>query len=372
MKILYDYQIFSLQKYGGISRYFCELYSNLLTMDTIQPEISVIYSENCYYQKLFHQKINLPYQNALGGFINFKKDSIIEKINKYNSKNKIRFGNFDILHPTYYNPYFLKFLKTKPYVLTVYDMIHELFPDMYKGDNTEIQKKILIQGASKIIAISDNTKTDIVKIYNIDPKKIEVIPLATSLHTHLSDNNLNLPRKYILFIGHRRRAYKNFIPFINSISSLLNDEKDLFLICAGGEIFSDFEKHLLNDLNLTMKVIYYPVVDDSTLSQLYRKAILFVFPSLYEGFGIPILEAFSCGCPVAASNYSSLPEVGGDAVNYFDPYNPDSIQKVVENIVYNCSLQDSLRIRGYQQLKLFSWAKTAHQTKKVYDNIINL
>jgi glycosyltransferase involved in cell wall biosynthesis len=150
----------------------------------------------------------------------------------------------------------------------------------------------------------------------------------------------------------------------------LDEEKYLYLICVGGGVFSDTEMHLLDDLKIKRKVLHYPIANDSTLSQLYRKAILLVFPSLYEGFGIPILEAFSCGCPVAASNCSSLPEVGGEAVNYFDPYTPVSIQKVVEDIVHNKSLQDSLRMRGYQRLKLFSWEKTALKTKKVYDNLL--
>lgn len=371
MKILYDHQMFSIQKYGGISRYFCELYSHLLTMDAIYPEISVVYSENSYYQELFHQKILLLDQKTLGRYLNFGKNMTINKINEYHCKKQIRHGNFDIFHPTYYNPYFLKNIKTKPYVLTVYDMIHELFPDMFqRKDNTAIQKKKVIECATKIIAISDNTKADIIKIYDIDPQKIEVTPLATSLQRHTPDSTLNLPQKYILFVGNRG-VYKNFTFFINSISSLLDKEKDLYLICAGGGVFLDPEIHLLEDLKIKMKVLHYPIANDSTLSQLYRKAILFVFPSLYEGFGIPVLEAFSCGCPVAASNCSSLPEVGGEAVNYFDPNNSDSIQKIVEDIVHNNSLQDSLRIRGYQRLKLFSWEKTALNTKKVYDNLLS-
>ena len=370
MKILYDHQIFTIQKFGGISRYFCELYSHLLTMDTIQPEISVVYSENSYYQELFHQRINLPDQKTLGKYLNFGKNVAINKINEYHCKKQIRHGNFDIFHPTYYNPYFLKNLKTQPYVLTVYDMIHELFPDMFKKDNIAIQKKKVIECATKIIAISDNTKTDITRFYDIDPKKIEVVHLATSLQLHTMDCTLSLPQKYILFVGNRG-YYKNFSFFINSISSLLIEEKDLYLICAGGGVFSDDEMQLLNYLKIKSKVLHYPIASDGTLSQFYRKAILFVFPSLYEGFGIPVLEAFSCGCPVAASNSGSLPEVGGEAVNYFDPNNSDSIQDVVEDIVHNNSLQDSLRVRGYQQLKLFSWEKTAKDTKKVYDNLLS-
>jgi len=368
MKILYDHQIFSLQKYGGISRYFCELYSHLLTMDTIHPEMSVLYSENSYYRELFHQKKHCPLQKISGKYLNFGKNFAIYKLNEYPCKKQIRQGKFDILHPTYYDPYFLKFLKSKPYVLTVYDMIHELFPEMFKGDTTAIQKKKVIENATKIIAISENTKKDIIRFYDSDPKKIEVVPLATSLQKIAPDNTLNLPQKYILFVGNRS-AYKNFIFFIHSVSPLLCSEKDLYLICAGGGVFSPEEMRLLKDLKITDKVIHVPVIHDSTLAQLYRKAILFIFPSRYEGFGIPVLEAFSCGCPVAASNCSSLPEVGDEAVNYFDPTNPESLQKTVENIIQNESVQESLRIRGYQRLEHFSWEKTALDTKKVYDSL---
>ena len=369
MKILYDHQAFTMQKYGGVSQYFIELYSHLYTMDTIQLEISVLYSENSYYQKLFHQRSIFSEKTILGQYLNFGKYIIINKINECNSKKQITKENFDIFHPTYYDPYFLKYLNTKPYVLTVYDMIHELFPDMLKRNKISIQKKKVIDCATKIIAISENTRTDIIKFYEIDPNKIEVIPLATSLHMQNPDISLNLPQKYILFVGNRW-SYKNFIFFIKSISSLLFKEKNLFMVCAGGDFFSYAEQSMLDELKIRSKVLHVTIKSERTLAQLYRKATLFVFPSLYEGFGIPVLEAFSCGCPVAASNCSSLPEVGGDAVNYFDPYNSDSIKNVIEDILYNRAVQDSLRFRGFQRLKLFSWEKTALKTKKVYDNLL--
>src|SRR5208283_4989496 len=269
MKILYDHQIFSLQEYGGISRYFCELYSHLLMIDTIHPEISVVYSDNNYYQKLLHQKRYLPDQKFLGKYLNLGKHIIINKINEYNSKKRIINGNYDIFHPTYYNPYFLKYIRTQPYVLTIYDMIHELFPDMFNGDITAIQKKEVIEGATKLIAISNNTKADIIKYYGIDPKKIEVISLATSLQINTPDIIPNMPQKYILFVGNRG-AYKNFTFFINSISSFLLEEKDLCLVCAGGGFFLDNELQLFDDLKIKKKVLYYPIHDDSTLSYFYR------------------------------------------------------------------------------------------------------
>ncbi len=364
MKILYDHQIFSAQRYGGISRYFIELYSHLLSMDTVQPEISVLYSENFYYQEFFHMRQYLPVNNFFG------KKTLLNKINECVSKSRIIKGNFDIFHPTYYNPYFLKILKNKPYVLTVFDMIHEIHPELFKGDPTPIQKKHLVEFATRIIAISENTKKDIIKFYNIDPAIITVIPLATSLHIQNSEISSKLPQKYILFVGNRN-LYKNFDFFIKSISSFLCDQKDLYLICAGGGIFSDDEIKLIERLNLMRRVFHYAITNDNILSQLYQNAILFVFPSLYEGFGIPILEALSCGCPVAASNYSSIPEIGGDAVMYFNPNDSSSIEKVVGEILLDKELQNTLRIRGYQRMKLFSWKRTVEMTKTLYEDIIN-
>ena len=379
MKILYDYQIFNKQHFGGISRYFCELLDQFSRDPEIDFCLALRYSQNEH----LHQQPQLNrfwtqrndffsdshfftrlqrgiHINALNHVFNNQQESI----------RRLKEQDFNVFHPTYYDLYFLKYLKTKPYTLTVYDMIIELFPDMFKGDTIAIQKKKVIECATKIIAISDNTKSDMIKFYDIEPEKIEVIPLATSLHRSIPDSTLKLPQRYILFVGNRG-AYKNFTLFINSIASLLQKEIDLFLICAGGGIFSESEMHLLNDLKIRKQVLYYPVTNDSTLSQLYRKAILFIFPSRYEGFGIPVLEAFSCGCPVAASNCSSLPEVGGEAVIYFDPNNSESMQKVIEDIIQNKSMQESLRIRGYQRLKLFSWEMTAMNTKKVYDNLLS-
>jgi glycosyltransferase involved in cell wall biosynthesis len=379
MKILCDYQIFNKQHFGGISRYFCELMEQFSRDPEIDFRLALRYSQNEH----LHQQPQLnrfwtrrnDFFSDSHFFTRLQRGIHINALdhvfnNQQESIRRLKEQDFDVFHPTYYDPYFLKYLKTKPYALTVYDMIIELFPDMFKGDITAIQKKKVIECATKIIAISENTKTDIIHFYDIDPQKIEVIPLATSLHRSVPDSTLKLPQRYILFVGNRG-DYKNFPLFINSIASLLQKENDLFLICAGGGIFSESEMHLLNELRIKNQVLYYPVTNDSTLSQLYRKAILFIFPSRYEGFGIPVLEAFSCGCPVAASNCSSLPEVGGEAMIYFDPNNSESMQEVIEDIIQNESLQESLRIRGYQRLKLFTWEMTAMNTKKVYDNLLS-
>jgi len=366
MKILYDHQIFSLQRHGGISRYFCELYSQLRSLEAVRPRIAALYSENSYHQELFPRWV-LPHP-AWGRYLEFARNKAIKKVNECYCKRQIAHGDFDVFHPTYYDPYFLEVLEPRTYVLTVYDMIHELFPDMFEGDRTAINKKRVVEGATKIIAISENTRADLLRFYDVDPQKIEVTHLATSLRRHSPDATLELPQKYLLFVGPRKR-YKNFTTLVSAVARLLREERELHLICAGGGPFSADEEQLLDGLKIRGKVHHLVVPDDGILSQLYGRATLFVFPSLYEGFGIPVLEAFSCGCPVATSNCSSLPEVGGEAASYFDPRCADSIQAVVGEIVHDSSLRDSLRSRGQERLQLFSWEKTALKTKSVYDSL---
>jgi glycosyltransferase involved in cell wall biosynthesis len=176
------------------------------------------------------------------------------------------------------------------------------------------------------------------------------------------------PQKYLLFVGNRR-VYKNFDTFTESISQLLRDDKNLYLICAGGGKFTPSEIASLEKSGVINKVTQCSF-DDNILAQLYQNALAFIFPSLYEGFGIPILEAFFCGCPVVASNISSLPEVAGDAAEYFDPLDKISILNAVKKIAYDHGLRCKLKNKGYERLKNFSWEKTANQTKMLYKSIL--
>ncbi len=212
------------------------------------------------------------------------------------------------------------------------------------------------------------TKKDIIQFYDIDPGAIEVIPLASSLDSVEPVKGLVLPSRYIVFVGNRS-VYKNFNFFIRSISPLLLKDRTLHIVCAGGTQFDDEEANLLSGLGISGQVHHYPI-DDSILRAIYSGAELFVFPSLYEGFGIPMLEAFGAGCPVAASRSSSLPEVGGDAARYFDPLDPSSLLAAVEEIVTDPSLQRTMRDRGRQRFQDFSWGKTAEETKKVYEKLL--
>jgi len=384
MKILYDYQIFNKQYFGGISLYFCELMDQFSRDPETSIRLALLYSLN----EPLHQKPQLnrfwTHRNDCFTDSRFFSDlqkkihiNVLNHIfnNQYESIRRLKDRDFDIFHPTYYDPYFLKYLGGRPYILTIYDMIHEQYPGNFDSrDPTSARKKILAENAKGIIAISENTKADIVKFLNVDPGKIRVIPLASSfnpekkLYQTLMNGESNLPKKYLLFVGNRF-SYKNFAFLVEALFPVFKSHGDLHLICAGGGKFLDPEMELIRKMNMTSRVHLFPA-DDATLLHLYRNAYAFVFPSLYEGFGLPVLDAFSCGCPALLSNTSSFPEVGGDAALYFDPVNRASLTAAIEQILSEENLRGDLIARGSERVKLFSWEKTAATTKKVYEAAI--
>lgn len=367
MKVLFDHQIFQAQVYGGISRYFCELMKRFESDNEIEYDLSLRYSNNHYLKQLD----DFPCKPFFENFTFRGKHRLLNLLSERISKKIISKGDYDVFHPTYYDLYFLNFLNNKPFVLTVPDMIHETYPEMFSNeDKTSEYKEILASKASKIIANSENNKKDIIKFYHIDENKIEVIYLGNSLNIGKSDDaiNIELPKKYILFVGNRG-GYKNFDLSIKAITPLLLEDAELSVVCVGGGKFNNIEIKKFKNLNIKDKV-FQCSVSDNVLAYLYQRAIVFVFPSLYEGFGIPILESFACGCPVLLGKVSSLPEIAGGAAAYFDPTNIVSIHDTVKRIIHDRELRRNLKLKGFQRVKNFSWEETAKKTKFLYESII--
>ncbi|MDR0868571.1 MAG: glycosyltransferase family 4 protein [Planctomycetota bacterium] len=271
-------------------------------------------------------------------------------------------ADFDVFHPTYYDPYFLAYLH-KPFVLTIHDMIHEKFPAYFnQNDKTGFNKKNLALKSSKIIAISASTKNDILALYpEIAAEKITVVYHGASMKPAPLDVNVE-KENYLLFTGNRD-GYKNFSTFAQAVAPLLL-RYGLRLICTGRP-FDSPELALLSELAIADRTVCRFAAEEE-LADLYAKAVAFIFPSLYEGFGIPILEAFAAGCPAILSNTSSLPEVGGDAAAYFDPYNVEEMRKAIESVITSPSLQKELVVKGRTRLSNFSWEKCAKKTAAVY------
>lgn len=366
MKILYDHQIFTLQKYGGISRYFYELVRGFRDVPDVNCEISLLVSNNRYISdKKFVNHIDLFPNIQFRG-----KPRLFNFFNKLNTILKLKQQNFDVFHPTYYDTYFLKYLYNKPFVLTVHDMIHEKFSKMFPPtDKTTERKKILVEKAAKIITVSMTTKKDLIEIFGTDESKIEVVYHGNSIFPKPNiDFKFDVPKKYLLFVG-SRGGYKNFDKFVKSVSELLKQNKDLFVICIGGGRFNRSEIKLFNELGISKQILQYDI-DDNNLAYFYKNAIAFIFPSLYEGFGFPILESFACGCPVACSDTGSFPEIAGDAAYYFDPYNEESMKNAIIQLIKNDDLRKELIVKGKERLKLFSWKKTVVQMKKIYESVL--
>lgn len=368
MRILYDHQCFVQQQYGGVSRYHFQLIKELNKLSDVDARLSLKYSNNFYINedKSFDVKKFFP-DNKF-----YFKRTILDYINRISTNRTLEKGDYDIFHPTYFNPYFLEHINNKPFVITVYDCIHEKYPEIANSiDKTLENKRILIANANMILAISGNSKNDLIQLYNVSPEKIEVVYLAASINKQMAlpKEKLNLPERYLLYVGNRD-FYKNFNNFLLAIEPLLKDNPELFLIAAGGGKFNASELKLFEIKNLKNKILYKPA-DDTSLATLYKNALAFVFPSLYEGFGIPALEAMNCDCPVVMSNTSSLPEVGGEAAIYFNPTKQDDIREKIASVIFNEELREDLIRKAAVQRNNFSFKRTALKTKEAYEKLLN-
>lgn len=360
MKVLFDHQIFLSQRYGGISRYFNEV----LKADGIRAEVisTDIFSVNSRYTLV--ERIANKARVLAGTYDSY----LLRKKYPKQLFSLLDKGEYDIFHPTYYDTYFLNYIKS-PFVVTVYDMIHELYPESFIDfDIVSSNKRILCDKASHILAISQTTKNDLVDLFNINPNKITVTLLASDFSSidpsPIGNNDLS---DYILFTG-VRAGYKNFYFFVRSIRELLIENKHLSLVCTGAS-FNKQELKLFEDLGISRKVKHVTIHNDNQLAWLYKQARCFVFPSLYEGFGIPLLEAFAMGCPVASSNAGSLSEVGMNAPVYFNPKNYTEIQSAIASLLYNESARKDAINKGYVVFQQYSWDRCRKETESVYLNI---
>lgn len=368
MKVLYDHQCFTQQQYGGVSRYHYQLIKELNKFQDVEVKLSLKYSNNFY----INEDNNFRVKKFFPNYKFYFKRTILDYINRISTNQALEKGDYDVFHPTYFNPYFLNHLNSKPFILTVYDSIHEKYPEIINSiDKTLENKNVLLSKAELILAISNCTKNDLIELYNIPAEKIEVVYLAASINKQMAVNKekFNLPDKYILYVGNRD-FYKNFNNFFLAIEPLLKDNPELFLIAAGGGMFNQDEMKLFGSKNLKNRILYRNA-DDTVLATLYSNALAFIFPTLYEGFGIPALEAMNCDCPVVMSNTSSLPEVGGDAAIYFDPNMIDDIREKIELVVLNKALRTELISKAVIQRNKFSYEKTALDTKKFYEKLLN-
>jgi len=366
MQVLYDYQVFSWQRYGGISRYFYELITRVAQV----PENAVSVFMGLHINRYGLER----YRPQFSGFYGREHQLSPALTKAVRLLNPLLFTSFarrrpiDVYHQTYY--------ATPPaprggkVILTVYDMIHERFPERFASqDPTRRRKRQAVDRADGIICLSQSGKQDLIEILGVPEEKIAVIHLANSLVAEVSEPP-QVREPYVLFVG-QRGGYKNFRAFAEAFASRADFTRNFKLICFGGGPFTPEEAQALRTLGILdkAKVLEGP---DSLLANLYRYASAFVYPSLYEGFGFPPLEAMHYGCPVLVSRSSSIPEVVGDAGQYFDPTDREDMAEKLARLLEDESLRKQLAVRGPQREKAFSWDLCAEETQRFYHHILAL
>ena len=276
--------------------------------------------------------------------------------------------------PAHYIPRFI----STPTVVTIHDLSFHYFPeDFLKRDLFKLKNwtKYSVHKAKKIIAVSNTTKNDLVKIYKLPSEKIQVIYNGYEKEAGKTKVDQKLIKRlknnfYILYVG-TLQPRKNIPALIDAFYEFVKDNREFKLVIAGkkGWLYEKIFNKVRN-LGLERNIIFAGYISNATLKELYKNAFCFVHPSLYEGFGIPILEAMSEGCPVISSDKSSLPEVGGNAALYFDPNDANQLVSQINNLKNHADLRNTLILNGKERVKLFSWQKCAAETLSLLRQIV--
>lgn len=363
MKVWFDHQIFSIQRYGGVSRYFVELLHGLRQIEGIDADVIAPAHINAYLRgndsrhplsfALPFPKKGLRYRPAFTAPL-FRLANWI--------------GSPDVIHETHYLLGSRHLSKRARVVTTCHDMIFEKRPEWVPGsaDRAALKRKTF-ERADAIICISNHTRNDLIDIYPDMESKAVTIYHGVD-HAPAPDCvAVDLPKPYLLYVG-TREGYKNFNPMINALgrSKLLRER--FHLVCFGGGLVSAEERRLSLDAGFPPERIHHYSGSDSLLAYFYKHAAAFVFPSLYEGFGMPLTEAMAQGCPIACSSASCFPEVCGDAAVYFDGQDIDDMSNVIEALVMQP--RDQMQIALTNRSSQFSWRRCVAETTRVYQSIV--
>lgn len=288
----------------------------------------------------------------------------------------------DVLHSPYY---------VKPYVglpcpsvVTIYDLIGLRFPQTLSWRGRmfyRLAMALAVRTATAIITISESTRADLMRVYRLPPDQIRVTPLAAGPHFRPQPSatiaamreRYGLPARYVLYLG-SHKPHKNLERLVCAWRRVLHKAPDIAadvsLVIAGhADARYDQVRRFVTDHGLDARVRFLPNVPDADLPALYSGAAVFAFPSYYEGFGLPALEAMACGTPVLCASVSSLPEVVGDAALTVDPFSAHAIAEGLILLLGSPDMRNTLRERGLRRARSFSWRRTALETLRVYEEV---
>lgn len=366
--IIYDHQTFIAQEFGGISRYFCELAARVHRTEGFKARVVAPLHYNAYLPEC-----PVP-QSAMRMPLRFRGESRVYRlINEALSPILTATASPSLVHQTYYSPLPSRKSRT-PIVLTVFDMIHELFPDNFPLTDPIVQcKSACVAAADHILCISQSTANDLMRLFGVPAEKISVTYLAYSdifAQTAVATEVPPHVRPYVLYVG-QRGGYKNFETALRAYASSARLRQEFDLVTFGGPAsFSATEQATITNLSLRPGSVVRLGGADKDLARAYRHARAFIYPSRYEGFGIPPLEAMASGCVTVCSDSSSIPEVVGDAGLLFNPDDIDAARQSLEDACFDEVLRAQLLARGRARVREFSWDRCAHETVNAYRQMI--
>ncbi len=333
------------------------------------------------------------YTKNLANYLKRGKDIEVyefTKISQIKDVQLVHYPWFDLFFHT------LPINKIFPTVVTVHDVIPLLFPKQYpigiKGKFNYYLQRLALKNCRFIITDSLVSKRDIIKYLKIDGRKVEVVPLAIDPKFEiLKDTELlkvkmkyGLPEKFLMYAGDANWI-KNLPFLIDCFRNLINTTqfREIKLVLVGGVFLKNVENinhpeleslkevnRKIRDYGLESRIIRPGYIEDSELAAFYNLATVYIQPSLYEGFGLPLLQSFACGTPVISSNAGSLYEVGGRAALYFDPTNINHFISLISEVLQDKSLRSKLSKLGFEQVNKFSWQKTVDQTIDIYKRAV--
>lgn len=361
MRLYFDDQIFLSQSVGGISRYFTELIRAFSSDSDLGVELAS--AQVCTTNT---HMVDAGFAQTLPAGLG-KHRQIAQAVNRVNRMRRRRQFSRTVHHTFYDGSYLNRTRDSRTRIVTIYDMIPEIYPELFPYGNPHRDKRQFVDAADLILCISEATRRDLVNTYGPLTAEVVVTPLGVDERFRPDIAALRfLPERYILYVG-RRDAYKDFHVLAAAFAGS-DIPRDVALVAIGGGRFDTSEDKNLSRLGIATRTLRLDL-DDTQLAGAYANALCFVFPSRHEGFGLPTLEAMACGCPTILSASSAHPEAGGEAALYFPPGDNEALAMALNQVVLDPAQRHERRAAGLVHAAAFTWHRTAQLTADAYRRI---